>query len=426
MAKDKGKSVEKSSPIDTLYNQMEKARPYLDISDDHFLKLKKPKRSLIVSVPVRMDDGRIRIFDGYRVQFNMARGPTKGGVRYHPDVNLSEITALAGWMTWKTALMNLPYGGAKGGVSVDPEALSPGELERLTRRYITEIAPIIGPERDIPAPDVGTNEQVMAWAMDTYSILSGYSIPGVVTGKPILVGGSHGRLEATGRGVAFAISLAAQKMGLDLQETTVALQGFGNVGAVASMILHLEEGCKIVGVTDRHGGIYNDKGLDVCKMNAFVKDGGYVHEFGEGDALTNEELFSLPVDVLVPAALEGVIDEGNVDNIDCKILAEGANGPASLAAESYLQDKGVFVLPDIFCNAGGVIVSYFEWVQGIQMYFWSKQEIREKARQIMASTFKEILAKSKELGLDNDLRTAAMVISMERVYQVHKLRGLYP
>ncbi len=424
--KQKQKGTEKTHPLSILYNQMDKARPYLEIPDDHFEKLKKPRRTLIVAVPVRMDDGTIKIYDGYRVQYNMARGPTKGGIRYHRNVNLNEITALAGWMTWKTALMNLPYGGAKGGVSVDPESLSIRELERLTRRYITEIAPIIGPERDIPAPDVGTNEQIMAWAMDTYSILSGYSIPGVVTGKPILVGGSHGRLEATGRGVSFAISLASQKMGFDLNGATVAIQGFGNVGAVAAMILQLEEGCNVVAITDRHGGIYNSKGIDACKLNEQVKKGGLITDYADADPINNEELFALPVDVLIPAALEGVITEENVESIKCKILAQGANGPANLVAESYLQDKGVFVLPDIFCNAGGVIVSYFEWVQGIQKYFWSKQEIREKARQIMASSFKEILTKSEELGLDNDLRTAAMVIGMERVFQAHQLRGLYP
>ncbi len=426
MAINKDKSEHKAKPLTTLYNQMDKARPYLEIPDDQFEKLKKPRRTLIVAVPVRMDDGTIKIYDGYRVQYNMARGPTKGGIRYHASVNLNEVTALAGWMTWKTALMNLPYGGAKGGVSVDPETLSQGELERLTRRYITEIAPIIGPERDIPAPDVGTNEQTMAWAMDTYSILSGYSIPGVVTGKPILVGGSHGRLEATGRGVAFAISLASQRMGLDLKEATVAIQGFGNVGSVAAMILQLEEGCKIIAITDRHGGIYNSKGIDACKLNEQVKKGGLITDYADADSINNEELFALPVDVLIPAALEGVITEENVENIDCKILAQGANGPANLAAENHLQDKGITVLPDIYCNAGGVIVSYFEWVQGIQMYFWSKQEIREKARQIMAATFKEIHDKSDELGLKNDLRTAAMTIAMERVFQAHQLRGLYP
>lgn len=426
MMKQDQKDTDKTHPLTILHNQMEKARPYLDIPDDQYQKLKTPRRSLTVAVPVRMDDGTIQIFDGYRVQFNMARGPTKGGIRYHRKVNLNEVTALAGWMTWKTALMNLPYGGAKGGVSCDPEKLSTRELERLTRRYITEIAPVIGPERDIPAPDVGTDEQIMAWAMDTYSILSGYSIPGVVTGKPILVGGSHGRLEATGRGVAFAISLAAQKIGLDLKDSTVAVQGFGNVGSVAAMILQLEEGCRVVAITDRHGGIHNSKGIDACRLNDQIKDGGLITDYSDGDSIDNEELYSLPVDVLIPAALEGVITENNVGNIKCSILAQGANGPADLESESYLQDKGVLVLPDIFCNAGGVIVSYFEWVQGIQMYFWSKQEIREKARQIMASTFKEILKKSDELGLNNDLRTAAMVISMERVYQAHQLRGLYP
>lgn len=426
MADNKKKPDLQAGPLEILYNQMEKARPYLDIPDDQFQILKMPRRSLTVSIPVCMDDGNIQVFEGHRVQFNMARGPTKGGLRFHPNVNLAEVTALAGWMTWKTALMNLPYGGAKGGVCCDPEKFSDNELEGVTRRYITEIAPVIGPEKDIPAPDVGTNEQVMAWAMDTYSILSGYSIPGVVTGKPLLVGGSHGRMEATGRGVAFAISLAAQKIGLDLQNSTVAIQGYGNVGSIAARILQLEEGCRIIAVTDRHGGVYNDKGIDTRRLADQIKDGGNAGEFSDGDSINNEELFSLPVDILIPAALEGVITEENMENIKCRILAEGANGPANLAAETHLQDRGVFVLPDIFCNAGGVIVSYFEWVQGIQMYFWSKQEIREKARQIIALAFKEILAKAEELGLENDLRTAAMAISMERVYRAHELRGLYP
>ncbi len=416
----------KPRPLDTLYSQMEKARRYLDITDGQFEMLRRPRRSLTVSVPIRMDDGHKEVFEGHRVQFNMARGPTKGGLRFHPDVNLNEVTALAGWMTWKTALMNLPYGGAKGGVVCDPEKMSMGELERMTRRYITEIAPVIGPEKDIPAPDVGTNEQVMAWAMDTYSILSGYSIPGIVTGKPLEVGGSHGRMEATGRGVAFAISLAAQKIGLDLKSSTVAVQGYGNVGSVAARILQLEEGCRVVGVTDRHGGVYSGDGIDTCKLADAVREGGSVGEMGMGESISNEELFSLPVDILVPAALEGVITDQNVENIKCRILAEAANGPANLTAEASLQDRGVFVLPDIFCNAGGVIVSYFEWVQGIQMYFWNKQEIREKARQIIAAAFKEILNKAEKLGLGNDLRTAAMVISMQRVFAAHKLRGLYP
>lgn len=416
----------KISPLEILHNQMERVKPYLEIPPDQFEKLKNPRKCIIVSVPVRMDDGKIRIFKGYRVHYNMSRGPTKGGIRYHPGVNLDEIIALAGWMTWKTSLVNLPYGGAKGGVRCDPDQLSMGELERLTRRYTTEIVNEIGPERDIPAPDVGTDEQIMAWMMDTFSILKGYSIPGVVTGKPISIGGSHGRTEATGRGVAFSVALAAPRVGLDLAEASVAVQGFGNVGSIAARILDKEEGSRIVAVTDRYGGIFNDSRLDIDSLLEHSKTHGSVKGFAGGEPITNEELLALKVDVLIPAALEGVVTGDNVDQVDCRIFAEGANGPATLEAEDRMTEKGIFVIPDIYCNAGGVIVSYFEWVQGIQMYFWTEAEIKERLRQIMAGTFKEILDHSHKIGNGNDLRTSAMIIAMEGVYKAHSVRGLYP
>ncbi len=386
-------------------------------------RLRQPQRSLIVSVPTLMDDGRLEVFTGYRVQHDLTMGPTKGGVRYHPDVNLEEVTALAMLMTWKCALMGLPYGGAKGGVCCDATRMSRSELERMTRRYTSEIILVIGPDQDIPAPDMYTDERVMAWMMDTYSMQRGITTPGVVTGKPLLLGGSLGRREATGRGVCYIVRAAARERGLPLAGARVAVQGFGNVGSVAARLLH-EEDCRIVAVSDRHGGIYDPKGLDIPKLAGDCTTEGHVSQHPDGDRITNQELLTLDCDVLIPAATAGQINEGNADRVRARIIAEGANGPTTPGADKILAAKGVVVVPDILANAGGVAVSYFEWVQGLQQYFWHEHEINERLAQIMGVAFQQVLALSRAERVD--LRTAALMLGVRRVAEAQKLRGLYP
>lgn len=387
-------------------------------------RLKLPQRSLIVSVPVRMDDGRVEVFTGYRVQHDTARGPSKGGIRYHPGVSLGEVAALSMWMTWKCALADLPYGGAKGGVAVNPKQLTRSELQRLTRRYAAEILPIIGPDKDVPAPDVGTDAQVMAWIMDTYSQQVGYAVPGVVTGKPLSIGGSLGREEATGRGVVYVTLEALRHLNLDIQKATVAIQGFGNVGAHTARIMR-EYGARVIAVSDVGGGIYDPKGLDIPLLLSRYKEAGTpLGETKLGDTLSNEELLQLDCTVLVPAALSEQITVRNASRLRCKILAEGANGPTTLEADRIVLDKGIFVIPDILANSGGVIVSYFEWVQDAQRFFWKASDIQERLHDLMTAAFQRTLrfAEIKRTSM----RMAALMSGIDKVAQAHQHRGLYP
>ena len=385
-------------------------------------RLKLPQRSLVVSLPVRMDDGHVEVFTGYRVQHDSSRGPSKGGVRYHPDVNLGEVAALAMWMTWKCALAGLPYGGAKGGVTVVPKQLSPAELQRLTRRYAAEIFPLIGPDKDVPAPDVGTDAQVMAWMMDTYSQQVGYAVPGVVTGKPLSIGGSLGREEATGRGVVYVTQEVLHHLKLPIENATVAIQGFGNVGSHTARIMQ-QQGARVIAVSDVHGGIYNSNGLNV--MELLRRDPSQpLHDTKLGDTITNEELLLLECTVLVPAALSEQITSKNASSLRCRILSEGANGPTTLEADCILADKDIFVIPDILANSGGVIVSYFEWVQDLQRFFWSASDIRNRLQDIITSAFQRTLHFSTERRVS--MRMAALISGIDQVAQAHLQRGLYP
>lgn len=387
-------------------------------------RLKLPQRSLIVSVPVRMDDGRVEVFTGYRVQHDTARGPSKGGIRYHPEVNLGEVAALSMWMTWKCALADLPYGGAKGGVRVDPKQLSRGELQRLTRRYAAEIFPLIGPDKDVPAPDVGTDQQVMAWIMDTYSQQVGYAVQGVVTGKPLSIGGSLGREEATGRGVVYVTLEALQHLKLDVSKATVAIQGFGNVGSHTARIMQ-QAGARVIAVSDVSGGLYNPQGLDIPDLlRRYHEHHEPLRHIALGEPITNEELLQLDCTVLVPAALSEQITEANAAKVRCRILAEGANGPTTLEADRILTDHGIFIIPDILANSGGVIVSYFEWVQDVQRFFWKAKDIQERLQDIITSAFHRTLHFSLERR--TTMRMAALMSGIDKVAQAHLQRGLYP
>ncbi len=387
-------------------------------------RLKLPQRSLMVSIPVRMDDGRVEVFTGYRVQHDSSRGPSKGGIRYHPDASPGEVAALAMWMTWKCALAGLPYGGAKGGVKVAPKTLSRGELQRLTRRYAAEIFPLIGPDKDVPAPDVGTDAQVMAWFMDTYSQQVGYAVPGVVTGKPLSLGGSLGREEATGRGVVDVTLEALRHLGIPVEQATVAIQGFGNVGSHTARIMH-EQGARVVAVSDVSGGLYSRTGLDVPELlRRHQGQGQPLLDTRLGDVITNDELFQLNCTVLVPAALSEQITGKNAHQLRCRILVEGANGPTTLEADRILEDKGVFIIPDILANSGGVIVSYFEWVQDLQRFFWSATDIRQRLHDIITSAFHRTLHFATERR--TSMRMAALMSGIDQVAQAHLQRGLYP
>ncbi|MEP7150938.1 MAG: Glu/Leu/Phe/Val dehydrogenase [Nitrospira sp.] len=387
-------------------------------------RLKLPQRSLIVSIPVKMDDGHVEVFTGYRVQHDTARGPSKGGIRYHPGVNLGEVAALSMWMTWKCALADLPYGGAKGGVKVDPKLLSRGELQRLTRRYAAEIFPLIGPDKDVPAPDVGTDQQVMAWIMDTYSQQVGYAVQGVVTGKPLSIGGSLGREEATGRGVVYVTLEALRHLNLDVTDTTVAIQGFGNVGSHTAEIMQ-QAGARVIAVSDESGGIYNSKGLDIPELlRRYREQHEPLSKITLGEPITNEELLQLDCTVLVPAALSEQITAANAGNLRCRILAEGANGPTTLEADRILTENGVFIIPDILANSGGVIVSYFEWVQDVQRFFWKATDIQERLQDIITSAFHRTLHFSVEKR--TTMRMAALMSGIDKVAQAHLHRGLYP
>lgn len=404
--------------------QFDQAAEAMELDQNLRERLKLPQRSLIVSLPVKMDDGRVEVYTGYRVQHDSSRGPTKGGIRYHPDVNLGEVAALAMWMTWKCALADLPYGGAKGGIAIAPKRFSRPELQRLTRRYAAEIFPLIGPDKDVPAPDVGTDAQVMAWIMDTFSQQMGYSVPGVVTGKPLSIGGSLGREEATGRGVVYVTLEALRHLKLDIRNTTVAIQGFGNVGAHTARIMQ-EYGARIIAVSDVQGGIFSPKGLDVSELLTRYKTRGQsLRDTKLGDWLSNDELLQLDCSVLVPAALSEQITKHNAAKLRCRILAEGANGPTTLEADRILQDQGVFIIPDILANSGGVIVSYFEWVQDVQRFFWKETDIQERLQDILISAFHRTLQFS--ISKKTSMRMAALMSGIDKVAQAHLHRGLYP
>ncbi|WP_326820941.1 Glu/Leu/Phe/Val family dehydrogenase [Streptosporangium sp. NBC_01756] len=406
--------------LDSALFQLDQAADRLHLDDGMRTMLATPRRSLTVAVPVRREDGRMDVVQGFRVQHNTTRGPAKGGIRFHPSTDIREVTALAMWMTWKCALVGIPYGGAKGGVSVDPASLTTRELERVTRRYVNEILPIIGPDKDIPAPDVGTDEQTMAWIMDTYSVSAGYSVPGVVTGKPAALGGSLGRSGATSRGVLIATLKALPG---SPEGRTAAVQGFGKVGAPAARQL-ADAGCRVVAVSDATGAVVDRSGLDIDDLRAWVKETGGVYGYRHADALSHDDLLELDVDVLVPAALEGVITAENAPRIGARLIVEGANGPTTPEADRILADAGTTVIPDILANAGGVIVSYLEWMQNLQACSWSAAKVDAKLRELMENAFDAVTAMSAERGVS--LRQAAHLIGVGRVAEAHRLRGLHP
>lgn len=412
-----------TNPLDTAIAQFESAAQRLNLDPGLRQVLATCKRELATNFPVQMDDGSIKVFTGYRVQHNLARGPAKGGIRYHPSVSLDEMRALAMWMTWKSAVVNIPYGGAKGGVIVDPKSLSQTELENLTRRYATEISIIIGDNQDIPAPDMGTDERVMAWIMDTISMHRGYTVVGAVTGKPVSVGGTLGRKEATGRGILYLIQQLAGDHGISLDGATVAIQGFGNVGGVAATLL-AGEGARIVGLSDTSGCLYNGKGLDVQTLWRRKREGASLNDLGGGDCLDGAELLSLQVDFLVPAALEGQITAQTARHMRAKFVVEGANGPTTPEGDAVLAEKGVVVLPDILANAGGVIVSYFEWVQDLQFFFWEEDQVRERLQRVITRAYREVCARAQKENVS--LREAALLLAVSRVEEATRVRGIYP
>ncbi|HEY6056972.1 MAG TPA: Glu/Leu/Phe/Val dehydrogenase [Candidatus Limnocylindrales bacterium] len=411
------------NPWEVAQRQFDLAADRLNLDPGLRQVLREPRRSLTVHFPVKMDDGSVQVFTGYRVQHNLGRGPAKGGIRYHQDVSLDEVKALAMWMTWKCAVVGIPYGGGKGGVIVDPKKLSRKELEGLTRRFFTEIEVLIGPERDIPAPDVNTNAQIMAWMMDTYSMHVGYTVPGVVTGKPISLGGSEGRNEATARGTVFTVVEAAKHLGIDLTKATVVVQGFGNAGSIAARLM-VDEGSKVIAVSDSTGGIHNPAGLDVDRVIAWKAEHGTVVGFPGAREVSQAELLEIPCDVLIPAALENQITARNADRIRPKIIAEAANGPTTPEADEILFRNGVFMIPDILCNAGGVTVSYFEWVQDLNRDHWNEATVNAKLKEIMVKAFSETFAIAKRDEVD--MRTAAYLLAVQRVADTTALRGLYP
>jgi glutamate dehydrogenase (NAD(P)+) len=411
------------NPYHMAVQQFEAAADKLSLSEDMREILRQPKRELAVNFPVRLDNGRIKTFTGYRVQHNVNRGPAKGGIRYGPDVTLDEVKALAMWMTWKCAVVGIPFGGAKGGVICDPKNMSPSELERLTRRYATEISIIIGPHSDIPAPDVNTNSQVMAWIMDTFSMHEGYSIPAVVTGKPLSIGGSEGRNDATATGVLFVTRQGARRIGMPLRGARVSIQGYGNAGAIAARLFH-NEGCKIVAVSDTHGGIYNESGLDPAAVLRHKQERGSVIGYPRAQRLGVQDVLEVPCDILVPAATEGVITAENADRVQALIVSEAANGPTTPEADQILFKKGTLVIPDILANAGGVTVSYFEWVQDLQSFFWGVEEITQKLEVIMNRAFTAVADRADQYSCD--MRLAANMLAISRVAEATQVRGIYP
>jgi len=415
--------VGEENPYTNALAQFDEAVSHLKLKRGVVDTLRYPKRELSVTFPVEMDSGEIRIFRGYRVHHSVVRGPTKGGIRYAADVSLDEVRALAMWMTWKCALMNLPYGGAKGGVLVDPKSLSRVELEKLTRRYATEISVLMGPDRDIPAPDMGTNQQVMAWIMDTYSMHAGFSVPAVVTGKPVEIGGSLGRTEATGRGVVFTIEEALMLEQTDPRGIKVAIQGFGNVGSVAAECCR-ELGMKVIAISDSRGGVYREDGLDIKALTDHKNEAGIVQGFSGADNVSNEELIHLKCDILIAAATENQIHSGNADKVRARIVAEGANGPTTPEADKILFDRGVSVIPDILCNAGGVTVIYLEWVQDLQSFSWPLEQINNHLKSLMVAAFSNVMGCCKAHGVTG--RVAAQMLAIEKINEAVMIRGIYP
>jgi glutamate dehydrogenase (NAD(P)+) len=412
----------KSSIDEMALKQLDLAADRIDLDLNVRARLNTPDRALIVSVPTRMDNRSVHVFTGYRVQHNDALGPFKGGIRYHPEVNLGEVSALAMWMTWKCSLVGLPFGGAKGGITCNPAELSRKEIQGMTRRYTAEILNFIGPQTDIPAPDMGTNEQVMAWIMDTYSQHKGYAVPGIVTGKPVDIGGTLGRREATGRGIGYIVEQAVNHLGMELTKCSALVQGFGNVGLVTAREL-ARLGVKVVGVSDRSGGIYNPRGLSIEDVVRFKERNQKLLEFPQGEKIAGREFLELPCDILIPSATEMQITEENAAKLRCRIVVEGANGPTTLEADEVLTEKGVLVIPDILANAGGVIVSYFEWVQDLQNFFWTEDEVNKKLNGMLTRTFHEVLKFSQKERVS--LRLAALMIAVQRVGRAMLLRGLY-
>ncbi|MBV8821292.1 MAG: Glu/Leu/Phe/Val dehydrogenase [Ktedonobacteraceae bacterium] len=411
------------NPYHMAVQQFELAAEKLGLSEDMREILRRPKRELIVNFPVRLDNGHIKTFIGYRVQHNVSRGPAKGGIRYSPAVTLDEVKALAMWMTWKCAVVGIPYGGAKGGVICDPKSMNTAELERMTRRYTSEIAIMIGPHSDIPAPDVNTNAQVMAWIMDTYSMHEGFSVPAVVTGKPLSIGGSEGRNEATATGVLFVTRQAAKRIDMPLRGARVSIQGYGNAGATAARLFH-NEGCKIIAVSDTRGGIYSESGLDPATVVRHKQERGSVVGFPRAQTLHVQDVLEVPCDILIPAATEGVITVANAEKVQARIVAEAANGPTTPEADAILFKRGILVIPDILANAGGVTVSYFEWVQDLQSFFWGVEEITQRLEVIMNRSFTAVAEKADHYHCD--LRLAANMLAIARVAEATQMRGIYP
>jgi glutamate dehydrogenase (NAD(P)+) len=419
---DKDRFLDEENPFEAMMSRFDKAAELLDLEPGMYKVLRQAEKQVIVSIPVMMDNGEVSVYEGYRVLYNTSRGPAKGGIRFDLNVTLEEVKALAAWMTWKCAVVNIPFGGAKGGVRCDPLSMSATELEKLTRRYTSGIISLLGPDSDIPAPDVNTNERVMAWVMDTYSMHVGHTSTAVVTGKPLELGGSLGRREATGRGCMIVTRDALQHLGMPVKGTTVAVQGFGNVGSVAAQLL-AREGCKVVAIGDRSVSLYNKNGIDIDDAISHVEKHRSLEGYKSGDHISGAELLTLDVDVLLPAALENVITTKNAGDIRARIICEGANGPTTAAADSILDEKGVFVIPDILANAGGVTVSYFEWVQDRGGYFWTEELVNDRLEAIMRRSFKDVLDLSRQHRVN--MRTAAYMLSISRVANVHRLRGIY-
>ena len=419
---DKDTFLSEENPFEAMMSRFDYAAKKLNLDPGLYKILRNPEKQIIVSVPVPLDNGEIEVYTGYRVLYNTSRGPAKGGIRFDMNVSLDEVKALAAWMTWKCAVVNIPFGGSKGGVICDPTTMSNAEIERLTRRYTSAIIEVLGPDSDVPAPDVNTNERVMAWIMDTYSMHKRHTVTAVVTGKPVEMGGSLGRREATGRGCMIVTREALKKLGMPIQGARVVVQGFGNVGSTAALLLQ-QQGAKIVAVADKSGALHNAAGLDVPDLLAYVREKKLLAGYPKAEAITNDELFSLPCDVLVPAALENVITSKNAKNIQARIICEGANGPTSANADKILEEKGVFVIPDILANAGGVTVSYFEWVQDRGGYFWEEDVVNQRLERIMVRAFDEVTAMAAKHSVS--MRVATYMLSIDRVAAVHRLRGLY-
>ena len=419
---DDAKEIKEDNPFESMMQRFDEAATRLNLDPNIYKILRWPNREITIYIPVMMDDGNYQVFTAYRVQHNFARGPAKGGVRYSPDVNLDEVRALASWMTWKCAVVNIPFGGAKGGIICDPREMSPTEIERLTRRYTAELLDFIGPERDVPAPDMNTNEKTMAWMMDTYSMHARHTVTAVVTGKPIEIGGSRGRKEATGRGLLFVCNEACKKFGLRVNDTRVVVQGAGNVGGTAALLMH-QDGYKVIGIADITGSLYNPNGLDVPGVLAYLKENKTVEGYTEAEPIANDELLELECEILMPAATENQITTHNADRIRCRILAEGANGPTTADADEIVSAKSIFVIPDILANAGGVTVSYFEWVQDRMGFFWNEKTVNNRLHEIMVSSFNDVVGFADKYQVNT--RLAAYMLAIDRVAYDTRLRGIY-